>query len=80
MTLNRATLSGQGLQKEPLCDQHGIYNFMPIVSLLEGVSGIRHLACSIELYLECKDSNFCYYAISPLLYSSKSSAFHRNMN
>ncbi|XP_042068094.1 uncharacterized protein LOC121811323 [Salvia splendens] len=29
--------------------------FMPIVSLLEGVSRIKHLALAIELYLE-----FCY--------------------
>lgn len=29
--------------------------FMPIVSLLEGVTGIKHLARAIELYLECKD-------------------------
>lgn len=29
--------------------------FLPIVSLLEGVAGIKHLARAIELYLECKD-------------------------
>jgi peptide/histidine transporter 3/4 len=28
--------------------------FTPIVSLLEGVPGIKHLARAIELYLECK--------------------------
>lgn len=28
--------------------------FTPIVSLLEGVAGIKHLARAIELYLECK--------------------------
>lgn len=50
--------------------------FVPIISLLEGVAGIKHLARAIELYL---DSNFCYYAISPVLCSSKSSVFRRNM-
>lgn len=30
--------------------------FMPIVSLLEGVVGIKHLARAIDMYLECKDS------------------------
>lgn len=29
--------------------------FTPIVSLLEGVAGIKHLARAIDLYLECKD-------------------------
>lgn len=28
--------------------------FTPIVSLLEGVPGIKHLARAIDLYLECK--------------------------
>ena len=28
--------------------------FTPIVSLLEGVPGIKHLSRAIELYLECK--------------------------
>lgn len=28
--------------------------FTPIVSLLEGVPGLKHLARAIELYLECK--------------------------
>lgn len=28
--------------------------FEPIVSLLEGVPGLKHLAHAIELYLECK--------------------------
>ena len=32
--------------------------FVPIVSLLEGVAGIKHLARAIELYLECKDLTF----------------------
>ncbi|GKU94331.1 hypothetical protein SLEP1_g7840 [Rubroshorea leprosula] len=31
--------------------------FTPIVSLLEGVPGIKHLARAIDLYLECKFSN-----------------------
>ena len=29
-------------------------SFTPIVSLLEGVPGIKHLARAIELYLQCK--------------------------
>ena len=29
-------------------------SFTPIISLLEGVPGIKHLARAIELYLECK--------------------------
>lgn len=33
--------------------------FTPIVSLLEGVPGIKHLARAIELYLECKISSMC---------------------
>jgi len=28
--------------------------FTPIVSLLEGVPGLRHLTRAIELYLECE--------------------------
>lgn len=28
--------------------------FEPIVSLLEGIPGLKHLAHAIELYLECK--------------------------
>lgn len=32
--------------------------FTPIVSLLEGVTGIKHLTRAIELYLECKNSSF----------------------
>ena len=28
--------------------------FTPIVSMLEGVPGVKHLARAIDLYLECK--------------------------
>lgn len=35
--------------------------FTPIVSLLEDVPGIKHLARAIELYLECKiSSNYLF--------------------
>lgn len=35
--------------------------FTPIVSMLEGVPGVKHLARAIDLYLECKYISIFYF-------------------